>query len=244
MANSEQHSESKRQTRNMFNRIAPSYDRINTILSFGADKRWRKRFVAMAAEQAPSTILDMATGTGEVAVALAHKLPECKITGADLSKQMLAEAVLKIEQQGLGDRITLVEADVEQLPWADESFDLTTVAFGVRNFPSQAKALGELYRTLRSGGELLVVEFSEPRNRLFGAIYRLYRRYWMPWLGGLLSGDRNAYTYLPASIAKYCATVDFRAELTKAGFRLHRDTRLTGGIATIYRATKPTKTDN
>lgn len=223
----------------MFNRIAPSYDRINTILSFGADRRWRKRFVALAAQCSPSAILDMATGTGEVAVALAKRLPDCHITGADLSVEMLAGAEPKIKEAGLEQQITLVEADVENLPFEDGVFDLTTVAFGVRNFPDQPKALGELYRTLRPGGTLLVLEFSEPKGSIFAPIYRLYRRYWMPWFGGLLSGDRNAYTYLPASIGKYCATVDFQSELTKAGFNALPPTRLTHGVATIYHATKP-----
>lgn len=239
MPQNEQHSESKRQTRNMFNRIAPSYDRINTILSFGADRRWRKRFVAMAAAQKPASVLDMATGTGEVAVALAKKLPGCHIVGADLSVEMLAGAAEKVAQMELQKQIELVEADVERLPFDSESFDLTTVAFGVRNFPDQAKALAELYRTLRKGGTLLVVEFSEPKGCIFAPIYRLYRRYWMPWFGGLLSGDRNAYTYLPASIGKFCASVDFQAEMIKAGFNGLKPTRLTFGVATIYHATKP-----
>lgn len=233
-----QHTESKRQTRNMFNRIAPSYDRINTILSFGADRRWRRRFVALAAERGATRVLDMATGTGEVAVALAQKQADCHIVGADLSVQMLAGAKEKIEREHLAGRIELVEADVEQLPFEEGEFDLATVVFGVRNFPDQARALAELKRTLRVGGELLVMEFSEPKGVLFAPIYRLYQRYWMPWLGGLLSGDRNAYTYLPASIRKYCQTVDFEQELHKAGFVLNKTIRLTQGVATIYCATK------
>lgn len=233
-----QHTESKRQTRNMFNRIAPSYDRINTILSFGADRRWRRRFVALAAERGATRVLDMATGTGEVAVALAQKQADCHIVGADISCEMLAGAKEKIERENLAGRIELAEADVEQLPFADGEFDLATVVFGVRNFPDQARALAELKRTLRVGGELLVMEFSEPKGVLFAPIYRLYQRYWMPWLGGLLSGDRNAYTYLPASIRKYCQTVDFERELRKAGFVLNNTIRLTQGVATIYCATK------
>lgn len=222
----------------MFNEIARSYDSINTLLSFGTDDRWRKRLVGLIAERGAKEILDLAAGTGEVTVGLAKALPESHITAADLSEGMLGVARRKLEQRGLGGRVDVVVADAEALPFEDEKFDCVSLVFGIRNFSAPAEAVGELFRTTKSGAAVYIMEFGTPHKGLFGWCYRLYQRHIMPFVGGLLSGKWRAYRYLPASINAFSERVDVAQLLTNAGFCEVTTTPLTGGIAKLYIAHK------
>ena len=218
----------------MFNEIARSYDRINTLLSFGTDKRWRRMLVEMVAEGGAREILDLAAGTGEVTVGLAEALPESHITAADLSEGMLGVARRKIERAGVGERVDVVVADAEALPFEDEVFDCVTLVFGIRNFSAPVAALGELYRTTKKGAKVYIMEFGTPHKGFFGWLYRLYQHYVMPFVGGLLSGKWRAYRYLPASINAFSQRVDVAALMEREGFVGVTTTPLTGGIAKLY----------
>ena len=222
----------------MFNEIARSYDSINTLLSFGTDGRWRKKLVGLIAERGAKEILDLAAGTGEVTVGLAEALPESHITAADLSEGMLGVARHKLEQRGLGKRVDVVVADAETLPFNDEVFDCVSLVFGIRNFSAPTEAVGELFRTTKSGAVVYIMEFGTPRKGLFGWCYRLYQRHIMPFVGGVLSGKWQAYRYLPASINAFSERVDVAQLLSNAGFRDVTTTPLTGGIAKLYIAHK------
>lgn len=223
----------------MFNEIARSYDRINTLLSFGTDRRWRKGLVKLVEEGRHSEILDLAAGTGEVSLLLAKRLPNSHITAADLSEGMLGVARRKIERKGVGERVTTVVADAEALPFEDEMFDCVTLVFGIRNFSSPDVALGELFRTTKGGAKVYIMEFGMPKGRLFGWFYRLYQRCVMPFVGGLLSGKWRAYRYLPTSIAAFERRVDVAELMAEAGFVEVRTDELTRGIARLYSAQKP-----
>lgn len=218
----------------MFNEIARSYDRINTLLSFGTDRRWRKGLIESVAECAPREILDLAAGTGEISIGLAKALPHSHITAADLSEGMLSVASRKIAGQGLEERVDVVVADAEALPFEDERFDCVTLVFGIRNFSAPARAMEELYRTTRSGAEVNIMEFGKPEGAIFGWLYRLYQRTVMPFVGGLLSGKWRAYRYLPTSIGAFAERVDVAALMRQAGFRDVTTKNLTRGIAKLY----------
>ena len=162
----------KTRVREMFDSIAPRYDLLNHLLSFGVDRLWRRRMVGVVAAGTPAAILDVAAGTGDVAVALARRLPAARITGIDLSGEMLAVGRGKVARRGLCDRIELVQGDAEQLPFPDGTFDAVTIGFGIRNFGSIEAGLAEAFRVLRPGGRLCILEFSTPRGRCFGLLYR------------------------------------------------------------------------
>ena len=176
----------------MFDNIAPRYDLLNHTLSFNIDRLWRRRVVREVAESRPERILDMATGTGDLAIELARRIPGAQVTGVDLSERMLAEARRKVAARGLAERVTLQQGDAEQLAAADASFDAATVAFGVRNFGDLHAGLCELARVLRPGGRIVILEFSQPRNRLFRALYEFYSFRILPLIGGAVSHDRQA----------------------------------------------------
>ena len=162
----------KTRVREMFDSIAPRYDLLNHLLSFGVDRLWRRRMVGVVAAGTPAAILDVAAGTGDVAVALARRLPAARITGIDLSGEMLAVGRGKVARRGLCDRIELVQGDAEQLPFPDGTFDAVTIGFGIRNFGSIEAGLAEAFRVLRPGGRLCILECSTPRGRCFGPLYR------------------------------------------------------------------------
>lgn len=222
----------------MFNEIARSYDRINSLLSFGTDSRWRRRLVRMVSEGAPKEILDLAAGTGEVTVRLAEALPESHITAADLSEGMLGVAQRKIDRVGVGARVEVVVADAEALPFGDAKFDCATLVFGIRNFSAPATALNELARVTKEGARVYIMEFGMPRKGLWGWCYGIYQHHVMPFVGGLLSGKWRAYRYLPASIGAFAQRVDVAAQMVEAGFSEVTTTNLTGGIAKLYIGTK------
>lgn len=224
--------------RGMFNDIAPTYDRLNHILSFDIDKLWRKRVVRIVRKLGAKHIMDMATGTGDLAIAMAKKIEGSTIYGADFSSEMLAVAKQKIEHLGLSERISLTECNAENIPLEDETVDLATVAFGVRNFEHQREALTEMMRTIRKGGHLVVLEFSNPKCGFVRWCYRLYSHYILPAIGRLVSKHSTAYTYLPESIDQFASPEKFSALLQEVGFDHIERKSQSLGIAHIYIAHK------
>ena len=224
--------------RGMFNDIAPTYDRLNHILSFDIDKLWRKHVVRIVRKLGAKRIMDMATGTGDLAIAMARKIEGSTIYGADFSSEMLAVAKHKIEQLGLSERISLTECNAENIPLDNEAVDAATVAFGVRNFEHQREALTEMKRTIKRGGHLIVLEFSNPKCAFVRWCYRLYSHYILPAIGRMVSKHATAYTYLPESIDQFASPEAFSALLQEVGFdRIERKSQSLG-IAHIYIAHK------
>ena len=218
----------------MFDNIAPAYDRLNHTLSLSVDRIWRRRVVRIVGRLHPRRVLDMATGTGDLAVMMARSIPEAHIKGVDLSEGMLDVARRKVAACGLGGRIELLQGDAEHLALADASVDAATVAFGVRNFGDLEAGLGELARTIRPGGAVVILEFSRPRNPLFRAVYEFYSGRILPRIGGAVSRDRRAYEYLPASVGAFPAPEDFMRLMERAGFRNCCARSQSFGIAQIY----------
>lgn len=227
----------KEQVAEMFDNISQRYDLLNHVLSLSIDKGWRKKVVRLIREEKPSQILDVATGTADLAIALEKTHPD-KIVGIDISQGMLEVGRKKVARKGLSALITLEQADSEQLPYSNDQFDAITVAFGVRNFENLQKGLKEMRRVLKPGGKLLVLEFSQPKSFPFKQFYNFYFKNILPGLGRLISKDARAYTYLPESVGAFPHGRAFLAELEKAGFGQNQATPLTFGIASIYEATK------
>ncbi len=223
----------KEQIATMFDHIAPKYDFLNHTLSFGIDKLWRRKAIRLISGYSPETILDVATGTGDFAIA-ALRSGARKVTGIDISKEMVAVGKEKVKKLGLEDRIELMAGDSESIQFPDESFDAATVAFGVRNFENLGKGLGELFRILKKGGTVCILEFSKPRNSLVKFGYKCYSKWLMPAVGRLVSGDRSAYTFLPESVEGFPDGEKFITFMSESGFEQIREYRLTFGIATIY----------
>lgn len=233
----EKHSKGE-MVRGMFNDIAPTYDKLNHILSLDIDKLWRKRVVRIVRKLGAKHIMDMATGTGDLAIAMAKKIDGTTIYGADFSSEMLAVAKQKIEQLGLSERISLTECNAEDIPLADEAIDAATVAFGVRNFEHQKEALTEMKRTIKKGGHLIVLEFSNPKCAFVRWCYRLYSHYILPAIGRLVSKHATAYTYLPESIDQFASPEAFTTLLEEVGFDHIERKSQSMGIAHIYIAHK------
>lgn len=230
----------KEQVTAMFNRIAPKYDFLNHLLSMGIDKLWRKRVVRIVARKKAPVVLDVATGTGDLAIALAGIQPKpTAVYGADISAGMLERAAQKVLKRGLQHTIVLKEADSEALPFSDRFFDAVTVAFGVRNFGDLHQGLCEMNRVLKPGGSLVVLEFSRPHIFPFKQLYACYFAHVLPWWGGLISKDKEAYDYLPASVLHFPEGKAFEAALVQAGFEVEKSRRQSLGIATIYVAHRP-----
>ena len=229
----------KEQVEQMFDNIAPTYDKLNHIMSLNIDRVWRRRVMRIVRRAKAHKIMDVATGTGDLAIAMAKRVDRTQILGVDLSEEMLAVARAKVRKQGLEERIMLEKGDAENLVMvADESVDAVTVAFGVRNFENMEQGLRELYRTIKHGGKLVVLEFSMPKNRLVRWIYRQYAHRLLPYVGGMISKDRRAYTYLPDSVEEFPAPEKFAQILKDVGFSKVRLRRQSFGIAYIYEATK------
>ena len=227
----------KAEVERMFDKIAPKYDLLNRVLSLGIDVRWRKKAIGYLKEK-PQEILDVATGTADVALLMAKILRPKSIIGIDIANQMLDLGREKIQKQGLPDMIKLETGDSEQLRFADNSFDAVTVAFGVRNFENLEKGLAEMFRVLRPGGRVVVLEFSKPHVFPFKQIYNAYFKYVLPLIGRLTSRDMRAYTYLFESVQAFPEGNDFIQVLTKTGYQNPSCERLTLGICSIYSATK------
>ena len=224
----------KEEVREMFDNIAPKYDLLNHTLSMSIDRVWRRRVVGEVRRAKPGRILDVATGTGDLAIAMARRIRDVQVLGVDLSEQMLAVARRKIEARGLDGRIVLDRGDAERLAVADASVDVATVAFGVRNFGDLGAGLRELARTIKPGGKVVILEFSRPRNRVFRALYEFYSYKILPRIGGLVSRDKRAYEYLPASVGEFPAPEELMAMMARAGFRNCRARSQSFGIAQIY----------
>lgn len=224
--------------REMFNDIAPTYDRLNHILSLDIDRLWRKNVVRILRRKGAKQVLDMATGTGDLAIAIARNIEGSTIFAADFSKEMLAVAKRKVEHLGLAERISLHECNAEDIPLSEGAVDVATVAFGVRNFEHQQKALTEIKRTIKAGGYLVVLEFSNPKCAFVRFIYRLYSHYILPTIGKIVSKHNSAYTYLPESIDLFPAPETFIEMLREVGFSNIERHSQSLGIAQIYVAQK------
>ena len=219
----------------MFDRIASRYDLLNRVLSAGIDVRWRRRCIDAVA--GASRVLDVCAGTGDLLIEFLGRDAARTGVGLDLSSQMLVRGAAKLRRRGMAARGRVVAGDAERLPVRAGGFDAVTVAFGIRNVGDPAAALREMYRALRPGGRAAVLEFSMPRGTLGGA-YRLYFTQVLPRIGGLVSGDAGAYSYLPASVARFASPGDFAAAMTAAGFERVRAEPLTAGIAHLYTGEK------
>lgn len=226
----------KEQVEEMFDSISGRYDFLNRFFSLGIDQGWRRKVVRMIGAGKPKNVLDVATGTADLAILLSKSVPS--VVGLDLSEGMLAVGRKKIGKRGLNDRIELVKGDSEALPFEDGSFDAVTVAFGVRNFGDLDKGLKELIRVLSPGGKLVVLEFSKPTKTPFRQLFRFYFHTLMPVFGRLVSGDSAAYTYLPESVDAFPYGQSFLDRLKAAGGRNGKVTQVTGGIASIYSVVK------
>jgi demethylmenaquinone methyltransferase / 2-methoxy-6-polyprenyl-1,4-benzoquinol methylase len=224
----------------MFDSIAWRYDFLNHFLSFGIDRMWRRRAIRIISRhyQNPE-ILDVATGTGDLAIT-AMKINPLKITGIDISQNMLEIAREKILKKGLTDKICLIQGDSENIPLGDALFDVAMVAFGVRNFSDPLKGLMEMKRVTRTNGMILVLEFSKPSGFLFRTVYNFYFRNILPFVGKMFSRDKAAYSYLPDSVYKFPDNEEFLELLRNAGFSETRQVKLTGGVASIYTGLKRT----
>ena len=219
----------------MFARIARRYDAANRVLSGGMDRWWRRRLVAAMRRAAPRDVLDLATGSGDVALSLARALPaEARVTGMDFCAPMLAEAEKKRAQaRGLRAHVEFREGDALALPLADASMDAAAIAFGLRNLAARARAFAELRRVLRPGGRLFVLEFSQPQA-WFRPIYYFYLRHILPTLAAGVTGDRAAYDYLGGSVGAFPDHVALAAEMRLAGFARIHVTRMTLGIVALH----------
>ncbi len=227
----------KKQVTRMFDTISGEYDRLNRVISFGTDIRWRKRVVAILTDRKPKRILDIATGTGDLAIALKETGAE-QIIGLDISPGMLEIGRRKVQDQSLDSTIDMVIGDSESLDFEDGSFDAATVAFGVRNFEDLKKGLKEIYRVLKPGGTFVVLETSVPTRFPFKQGYYLHSRYVLPAIGRLFSRDRSAYRYLSESAAAFPYGEAFNNILKEIGFIGIECRPQTFGVASIYIATK------
>lgn len=227
----------KEQVAKMFNNISHRYDFLNHFLSLGIDKLWRKKAISLLRPQNPKLILDVATGTGDFAIQALVLNPD-KVIGIDISTGMLDVGRVKIRERKLDSKIELLEGDSEKLPFEENKFDAITVAFGVRNFENLELGLREIKRVLKPGGMLVVLEFSKPRSFPFKQLYNFYFKSILPGVGRMVSADKSAYTYLPASVEAFPDGNDFIQVLQRVGFNKTQCRTLTFGISSIYTGTK------
>ncbi len=228
----------KEQVKDMFDSIAWRYDMLNHLLSIGIDRSWRKRVVRMVAISRAKRILDVATGTGDLAIMMAKKIDGANIDGVDLSPEMLSIGKMKVEKEKLSDKIKMAEGDAENLVFANDEFDAVTVAFGVRNFEDIDKGVKEIYRVIKPGGVVCILEFGNPRHKIFSTVYRFYFHKILPMLGRIVSRDKKAYTYLPMSVDEFPYGEPFANILRLAGFKNCIIKNLFGGVAQIYYGVK------
>jgi demethylmenaquinone methyltransferase/2-methoxy-6-polyprenyl-1,4-benzoquinol methylase len=227
----------KQQIEQMFDNISPKYDFLNRSLSLGIDVWWRKKMMRELKGHALNQVLDIATGTADVALATS-KLKPNSIIGVDISEGMLAVGRIKVEKKGLSSLIKLQKADSENLPFIENQFDSITVAFGVRNFEHLSKGLDEMFRVLKPGGKLVILEFSRPRIFPVKQLYDFYFRYFCPWWGKVVSKDNSAYKYLYDSVSAFPEGEQFLSIANQSGFKQLKAQRLTFGIVSLYTATK------
>lgn len=218
----------------MFDDIAPHYDFLNHLLSFQIDKIWRRKTARFIARNNPKTILDLATGTADLAIQLARKCPLAKITGIDLSEKMLSLGQEKVNARHLVKQITLNQGDACDLPFENNSFDAITIAFGVRNFQDLEKGIKEMQRVVKKGGCIAILEFSTPTQPLFKTLYGFYFHKILPLIGKTISRNKSAYQYLPDSVSRFPSPDTFIILLSRYGLKCRKKCSLSGGIATLY----------
>ncbi len=219
----------------IFNLISKRYDLLNRLLSLGLDARWRRRLLGLVPERSDLKLLDLATGTADVAISLVEKRSNIhSAIGIDMAQEMLKIGQEKVNRHNLGDRITLQKADAQELPFQDASFDLTTISFGIRNMPDLRLALMEMYRVLKPGGRSLILEFSLPENPLLRFGDLVYLRIIVPVVGFLFSGNYAAYKYLNQTIEQFPYGDRFCKILKQMGYKNIQAHPLLGGVATIY----------
>ncbi len=227
----------KEQVTQMFDSISGKYDLLNRTLSMGIDRIWRARVVREIQRQSPESLLDVATGTGDLILAAAPAVQK-SLVGLDISPGMLELGKQKVEKSAFHSRIQMQVGDAENLPFNEGSFQAITCAFGVRNFENLQAGLSEFYRTLSPNGKTYVLEFSRPTQGVLAALFLFYFRHILPKIGRLVSKDPTAYTYLPQSVAAFPDGEDFLNELRQVGFKNVRQHRMTLGVATLYIAEK------
>jgi demethylmenaquinone methyltransferase/2-methoxy-6-polyprenyl-1,4-benzoquinol methylase len=228
----------KEQVAAMFNAISPKYDALNRILSAGIDQSWRRKTLREIRATGALNVLDVATGTADLALALAKGIPGSKVVGVDISSGMLEVGRSKVRAKDLEGRVRLDLGDGEQLPYEESSFGAVTVAFGVRNFENLEQGLRDMRRVLEPGGTLAVLEFSQPTAWPLRSLYLFYFKNILPRIGRMVSKDASAYTYLPNSVQAFPYGEAFAAKLREAGFKSVRVRPLTFGIASLYLAIK------
>ena len=234
--NNEEHKTT--QVRRMFDSIAGTYDQLNHTLSLGIDKIWRRKGIAFLRPFSPASILDIATGTGDLAISMHRRLKADRIIGADISEGMMEVGRQKVAEAGLSDHITFEYQDCTALTYPDNSFDAVTAAFGVRNFENIEQGIAEMYRVLKPGGHLVILELTTPECFPMKQLFSIYSKIVIPLLGKLLSKDNSAYRYLPDTIKVFPQGEIMKGVLSKAGFGEVSFKRLTFGICTLYTATK------
>jgi demethylmenaquinone methyltransferase/2-methoxy-6-polyprenyl-1,4-benzoquinol methylase len=227
----------KEQVTEMFDKVSSNYDFLNRLLTFGIDVSWRKNVVKLVADRKAKSVLDIATGTGDLAIMFAKEGID-KVTGLDISAGMLDIGKKKVKDQGLQEKVDMIIGDSENLPFKDGSFDAITVAFGVRNFENLALGLEEIHRVLKPEGSLVVLETSQPSTFPVKQGFQFYSKYIIPSVGKLFSKDKNAYDYLPESAAAFPYGEEFNNILLKTGFNSSKVIPQTLGVATIYHAIK------
>ena len=227
----------KEDIKDIFNDIDPKYDLLNHLLSLNIDKRWRRKAMKYIAETEKGRLLDVACGTGDFSVA-AHKVGVKQVNGIDISSNMVEVGRRKVKELGLEQSVDLQVGDSEQMSFADSTFDVVTVAFGVRNFEHLEIGLKEMNRVLRPGGKVIILEFSTPEYFPMRQLYLFYFRHILPIIGGWISGNKGAYNYLPASVMRFPQGETFLRILKNCGFVSPIQQKLTGGIASIYVARK------
>jgi len=231
--------EAAARVREMFGGIAPRYDLLNHVLSLNLDRAWRRRVARRFSNvlaRADARVLDLCCGTGDLTLALARRGP-ARVIGSDFAHPMLLSARRK-SGAGAGAAANYVEADALHLPFADGTFDLVTAAFGFRNLGNYDCGLREIHRVLKPGGQVGILEFAEPKSALFGSLYRFYFTRMLPVIGGMISGSRAAYTYLPASVGKFPSPEELAARMSAAGFVKPSCELWTGGSVALHSATK------
>ena len=235
---SESDANKKEQVATMFNSIAKRYDFLNRFLSLGIDQGWRKKAISKFGDKPMHHLLDIATGTADMAL-MAHKRihPE-KITGMDISEGMMQYGRIKIADKGLSHKIELVLGDSTEIPFGDHLFDGAMVAFGVRNFADLEKGLKEIYRVLQPGSKLVILEFSQPTSKWFKPIYNFYMKWITPTIGKIFSGNKAAYAYLNESVIAFPEGIAFLNIFEKAGFKQVSQQKLSLGICSIYCGSK------
>jgi demethylmenaquinone methyltransferase / 2-methoxy-6-polyprenyl-1,4-benzoquinol methylase len=224
----------------MFDAIAARYDFLNHFLSVGLDTRWRARAIREAHLPADARVLDLCTGTGDLAIAAVHGAPGARVVGVDFAGTMLRIGLEKLRRRGLDRRITLVRGDATRIPVRDRWADAATIGFGIRNVAQPEAALAELARVIKPGGRLVILEFGEPIIPGIRTLYNWYFRFVLPWLGRIVSKHQSAYSYLPASVGTFPPPAAFAATISSHGFADVRAVPLSLGVVYLYVATRRT----